>query len=173
MLPLLSRISVYFYDENNQSYRFNSRVSKYASGRSETIMVLAHTDKVEILPNRQHDRKDVRTPCNFVHVSVANVINGKHTEHKFYPSGKPLHGTMCDFSAGGCSFTTKFPPGDGEYIELSCILDGTIEDKMIGKVVNTNRDKDEPEVHVRFAKMPRASMNRIFAYVYSSGERGK
>lgn len=174
-LPLLAKVAVFYQASNGQSYRFSTRVRRYISLLNENRLMLYHTDSVRPLPNRSHDRKSIQAPANFTHVTVGNIVNGKQTEHKFYPSGKEVMGTMTDISAGGCSIMSRSPAKEGEYIEIKCILAGTSEDIMIGKVVRTH--KDDPNgptiMHIRFAKMSRTSMNRIFAYIYNYGEKRK
>lgn len=172
-MPLLSKLTVLFYQGNGQSYSFVTRISRYISAHTATLMMLRHTEKVRALPNRRHDRKQMRTPANFSRVTVANIVNGRHTEHRFYPSGKAFMATMLDISAGGCSLLTSTPVSEGEYIELSCIIVGNSEDTMIGKVVKLNpgEAKNTIIMHVRFAKMPRITLNRIFTYIYNYGER--
>ncbi len=172
-MPLLSKLTVLFYQGTGQSYSFVTRVSRYISAHTATLMMLRHTEKVRALPNRRHDRKQMRTPANFSRVTVANIVNGKHTEHRFYPSGKSFMATMLDISAGGCSLITATPVPEGEYIEISCIIAGNSEDTMIGKIVKLNpgEAKNTVIMHVRFAKMPRITLNRIFTYIYNYGER--
>ncbi len=172
-LPLLSKITVLFYAGTGQSYSFVTRITRYISAHTATLMILKHTEKVRALPNRRHDRKQMHTPANFSRVTVANIVNGRHTEHRFYPSGKAFMATMLDISAGGCSLLTTSPVPEGEYIEISCIIAGNSEDTMIGKVVRLNpgEAKNTTVMHIRFAKMPRTTMNRIFTYIYNYGER--
>lgn len=172
-MPLLSKLTVLFYMGNGQSYSFVTRVSRYISAQTATLMMLRHTEKVRALPNRRHDRKQMRTPANFSRVTVANIVNGRHTEHRFYPSGKAFMATLLDISAGGCSLITSTPVNEGEYVEINCIISGNSEDTMIGKVVKLNpgEAKNTIVMHVRFAKMPRVTLNRIFTYIYNYGER--
>lgn len=172
-IPLLSKITVLFYAGTGQSYSFTTRMSRYISASTATLMMLRHTEKVRALPSRRHNRKQMRTPANFSKVTVANIVNGRHTEHKFYPSGKAFMATMLDISSGGCSLLTANPISEGEYIEVNCIISGNTEDAMIGKVVKLNpgEAKNTMIMHIRFAKMPRVTLNRIFTYIYSYGDR--
>lgn len=172
-IPLLSKITVLFYAGTGQSYTFATRISRYISANTATLMMLRHTEKVRALPNRRHNRRQMRTPANFSRVTVANIVNGRHTEHKFYPSGKAFMATMLDISSGGCSLLTANPVPEGEYIEVNCIISGNTEDAMIGKVVKLNpgEAKNTMIMHIRFAKMPRVTLNRIFTYIYSYGDR--
>ncbi len=172
-MPILSKLTVLFYSGSGQSYSFSTRISRFISAHTATLMMLRHTEKVRALPNRRHNRKQVRTPANFSRVTVANIVNGRHTEHRFYPSGKAFLATMLDISAGGCSLVTATPVPEGEYVEINAIIVGSSEDSMIGKVVKLNpgEARGTTVMHIRFAKMPRVTLNRIFTYIYDYGER--
>lgn len=174
-LALSSRIKVFFYSETGESYQLESKVRKYVSSANETRMVIAHSDSIKALPNRNHVRKALSTPCLFNPVTVANIVNGKHTEHKYFPATKAFEGKILDISAGGCSIVTSTPIPVGEYLQIKCMLDGTNEDSMIAKSVkhHTVEGEDGTVMHIQFAKIPRASMNRIFAFIYNYGERAK
>lgn len=174
-LPLWSKVRILFYTRTGESYQVSGRILRYESGKNETMMLIAHTNSVKAFPNRRHDRKSIRTPCTISHVTVANVVSGKHTEHKFYPSPKKFPGKILDISSGGCSIETPTPQSTGEYISIECILEGKIEDTIIGKIIRMNPSVEPTEsvIHVQFAKMPRATMNRIFAYIYNYGDNRK
>lgn len=171
-LPIRMNIEVFFIGITGQSYRIKTKIIKYVSSRSKTYLLLKHTDSIDALPNRKHNRKIIKIPCTFSHVIVANIVNGKHTEHKFYPQAKTFKGTIEDVSAGGCSILTETPLPLDEYLEIKCMLVSGINDVIIGKVVKINEEETGQisTMHVKFAKMPRASMNRIFAIIYINGE---
>ncbi len=172
-IPVWSVQTVFFQSPTGQSYRFKARVRRYVSKMNENRILMYHSDSLKALPNRQHERREIRAPANFVHVNVANIVNGKQTEHRFYPNGKELMGTLIDISAGGCSIISPAPRPEGDYIEIKTIIDGTIEDTMIGKIIRCHKESasDDTIMHIRFAKMSRATMNRIFAYIYKYGEK--
>ena len=138
-------------------------------------MIIGHTDKITKLPNRSHERKAINLICLFSSVTAANIVNGKHTEHKFFPSGKYFEGEMLDISAGGCSITTRSPLGNGEYLLIKCMLDGKNEDSIIAKVVKRQPSDvaEKTTMHIQFAKIPRVSMNRVFTFIYNYGEKRK
>lgn len=171
-LPLWSRIGLFFNIPTGQSYSCTARILQYESAGTETHMVISHTDTLKSLPNRRHDRKDFSTDCSFVLVSVANVVTGKNTEHRFYPTGKPFPGTILDISAGGCSIKTPSPPAQNQYIQIECSLDAKSSDTMTGKIVRITPPEQgsDSTVHVQFAKLPRATMNRIFALIFNYGD---
>ncbi len=171
-LPRWSRIELFFSFDASLTYRCSARILEYESGIEENLMVLSHTDTLKPLPNRMHDRKSLLLDCTFRNVAVANVVNGKKTEHRFYPSGKEHPGALLDISAGGCSIKTPMPPPQNQYIEIQCNLDGKSDDTMVGKVISVHASERQGEfaVHVQFAKMPRVTMNRIFSLIYSSRE---
>ena len=171
-IPLWSKVKCLVTVRTGQSYQFNARIKKYESGKNETRLLLSHTNKVKALPNRRHDRKTFETACYFAHVTVANIVNGNHTEHKFYPSIKSVGGIILDISAGGCSIRTAEPLAQGEYIQIICNLQDKIEDRIIGKIKRLyHNDQDSASImHIQFAKMPRATLNRIFIYIYNEGE---
>lgn len=172
-LPIWSKARILFYTRAGQAYQFAGRILRYESGKNETMMMIAHTNSVKAFPNRRHDRKSIRTTCMYSHVTVANVVSGKHTEHKFYPSPKSFPGTIIDISSGGCSIEAATSVGIGEYISIRYILEGKTEDTLIGKVIRASPSKDPSitVIHIQFAKMPRAALNRIFSYIYNYGER--
>jgi len=171
-MPILAKIQVFFFSKSGQSYKLRTRLLRYEYGKSSTQMLLAHTDKVEALPARRHERKSFETACTFTHVNVQTVVNGRHSEHRFYPTDRSFTGTLADISAGGCSVHTHTPARVGEYIELRFKLSGRQEESAIGKVVKINEvaGRALQAMHVQFAKIPRASMNRIFTFVYNYGD---
>jgi hypothetical protein len=171
-LPLWSRITVFFYAGTGESYQLDTKIRRYESARNETRMVIAHTDTIKPLPNRNHVRKSLTIPCRFTPVTVANIVNGKHTEHKYYPSSRIFDGTLEDISAGGCSIATNAPIPVGEYAQITFKMDGINEDTIIVKIVKHRAVEDSPVtvMHIQFAKIPRASMNRIFSFIYNHGD---
>ncbi len=169
-LPLWSKVRVFFSSRSGQSYRFSSRILRFESGNNETRMIIGHAKSLQALPNRRHDRKVFETVCYFSLVNVANVVNGKHTEHKFYPSLKSFGGTIRDISVGGCSISTKTPLKQGEYIQIVCNLEKKIEEKIIGKIIRVLKAEGDPTMHIQFAKMSRSTMNRIFSYIFNYGD---
>jgi len=174
-LPLWTKVGLFFSIHTGQSYRCDARIIHYESSPGQTILMLSHTDSLKPLPNRQHNRKAFSCDCSITPVSVANIVNGKHTEHRFYPSGKDNPGTMNDISAGGCSIISPYTPAQNQYIQIQCSLDSKNADSMIGKVVRISSGDSEANaiLHIQFAKMPRATMNRIFALIFNYGELHK
>jgi hypothetical protein len=172
-LPIWSKVDLFFSTDNGQSYRCTTRILRYESGTRETYGIIAHTDSLKPLPNRQHERMEINLSCRFRHVRVANVVSGKQTIHKFYPEGTDYPATICDISAGGCSLKTLYPPQVKDYIEIQCTLDGKSPDTMTGKVINLadSGGSSGTVVHIKFAKMPRATMNRIFSLTLNLGDR--
>lgn len=172
-LPLWSKIGLFFSTDNGQSYQCTVRILRYESGTRETYGILSHTDSLRTLPSRRHERIRIDLSCRFRHVRVANVVNGRHTMHRFYPEGKEYSATIIDISAGGCSLQTLSSVADNEYIELQCSLDGKYADSMTGKVVSIEDAArgTGSVIHVKFAKMPRATMNRIFTLIFNFGDK--
>jgi c-di-GMP-binding flagellar brake protein YcgR len=174
-LPSGSRVKMFFYSGTGESYRLESKIRGYVSTPTSPRMIIGHTDKITKLPNRNHERKSLDMICLFSPVTAANVVNGKHTEHKFFTSGKTFEGEMLDISAGGCSIRTRSPIGNGEYLQIKCMLDGKNEDSIIAKVVKRQPSEEtgKTTMHIQFAKIPRVSMNRVFTFIYNYGEKGK
>ena len=174
-LPARSRVRIIFYTSGGQTYEFPGRILKYETVNNETRMILAHTAYITAFPNRLHDRKSFRTPCLFSHVTMKNMVTGRNAEHKFVVSTKAFAGTIRDISSGGCSIETAAVPPVGDYVSIKFILEKKIEDTAIGKIISINRtDKHrEAVMHIQFAKMPRASLNRIFSFIYNYGAQTK
>lgn len=171
-LPLWSTIDLFFYTKAGQSYRCSTRIIGYESGKGANMMLLGHTDRVNALPNRRHSRRNITTVCTFCHVTVETIINGKHSEHRYYPSNKFFDGSMNDISVGGCSLTTITPPKSGEYIQIEFSLTPDFQESVVGKIIKLNKIEGKTAIamHIQFVKMKRASMNRIFSYIYNYGE---
>ncbi len=172
-VPVGSKLKIFFYTPSNDSYQLMAKVKRYESAKNATLMLLTHSDSVSAMPSRNHERRAIDSPCTFSSVTVANVVNGKRTEHKFYPSGKPIAGTLQDISAGGCSVRTATPLNEGSYLELKCQLDSLNEEIIIAKTVKLHKAETDGEyvMHIQFAKIPRSTMNRIFSYIYDYGDR--
>lgn len=171
-LPLWTKVSIFFSTDSGQSYQCTARILRYESGTRETYGILSHTDSLKVLPSRRHERVRIDLNCRFRHVRVANVVNGRQTIHRFYPEGKEYNGTLSDISSGGCSLLTLSPLTHNEYIEIQCTLDGKYADTMTGKIVDIeDAARGTGSVgHVKFAKMPRATMNRIFTLIFNFGD---
>ncbi len=167
-LPIRSQLELFFTGAGGQSYRCKTKILQYRSHRTGTHFLLAHTDSVTALPNRKHDRKSIQVECTFCHVTVANVVNGKKTEHKFFPSKKTYPGLIHDISAGGCSISVSEQLPIGEYLQIQCILMPGNTDTIIGKVVRITGEvgTGDLNMHIQFAKMPRVTMNRIYSIIY-------
>jgi c-di-GMP-binding flagellar brake protein YcgR len=173
-LPTGTKMSAFFTSKHEHSYRFETKILQYESDTGFSRMVLAHSDQIELMPDRRHDRKEIHKECKFSPVTVADVVSGKKTEHKFFPSPKTFDGTLLDISAGGCSLQSVMQLKVGEYLQIQCILEEDIEETIVGKIVRLHRETPDSAtvMHVQFAKMSRGTMNRIFAYIYY-GERSK
>ncbi len=171
-LPPWSPIDLFFYTKSGQSYKCTTRVSGYETGKGSNLMLMAHTDRIIALPNRKHTRRSLDTACKFCHVAVETVINGRNSEHRFYPSNRNFDGSINDISVGGCSLTTLTPPKVGEYIQIEFSMDESQTEAIVGKIVKLNKidGKTAIAMHVQFVKMKRATMNRIFSYIYNYGD---
>lgn len=171
-LPIRTKVGLFFTTETDQSYTCTSRIVRYESGSRETYGIIAHSDSLTALPNRKHDRLEFELSCTFQQVKVANIINGKQTVHKFYPEGRGYSGIILDISAGGCSMQTPHPPAQNTYIQIQCSLNAKSSDTMTGKIININDASRGTGslMHIKFAKMPRATMNRIFSLIFNFGD---
>jgi c-di-GMP-binding flagellar brake protein YcgR len=167
-----TKLDVFFAAKNGPNYRFETKIARDETEGNGSRMILAHTDSVERMPDRRHDRKDFRKEAFFSTVTVANVVSGKKTEHKFFPSPKIFNGTILDISAGGCSIQSAMIRPIGEYMQIQCILKQDTEETIIGKVVRLHQNTPDGDtvMHIQFAKMPRATMNRIFNFIYYGDE---
>lgn len=173
LVPVGAKVNAFFIAGTGDSYQLETKVRRYE--RDNARMMLTHADSMKALPNRSHERKTIDIPCSFNPVTVANIVNGKRTEHRFYPLNKTFTGILMDISAGGCSISTATPLENGEYLQIQCTLDGKNEETIIAKTVKRHNSEVEgvTVMHIQFAKIPRASMNRVFSFIYNYGEHPK
>ena len=66
----------------------------------------------------------------------------------------------------------RSPPAQNDYIEIQCSLDRKSSDTMTGKVISIGDASHGTGflIHIKFAKMPRATMNRIFSLIFNFGD---
>lgn len=172
-LPVFTKIEIFFTaGTNNQSYRFRSRVVRYIADENTTRLLISHSKQLEALPIRKHERRTVTMDCSFSTVQVANVVNGKQTMHKFFPSKKSANGQLTEISVGGCSISAAQPLAMHSYLQIQCRLDGNLDDTMIGKVIRLSGEASDGSqtMHIQFVQLPRITMNRIFAFIYNHGD---
>jgi c-di-GMP-binding flagellar brake protein YcgR len=161
-----TKLTCYFYGKGRQGYQFETRVAGWELVGSREVMVIAHSEGVKALPARRHQRKEMRAPCTFYHVSVSTEkVRGK-PKQKAKVEKIPYPGMLSDISAGGLGIQSANPLPAGGFVKIEFDTGNGIQ-SAFGKVVRMNKLRTTGGVmHIQFVKITRRSLNAILSYVY-------
>lgn len=162
-----AKVQLSFYAKSSQGYRFETRVLGVTDTPRGPALQLAHSDKVQSLPNRRHKRRQTHLSCFFSLVRVEERLVGKKLEKKTVVDDRRSLGTIMDISAGGCSIKSAAALSSGVFlrIEFDDNHDRTLA--ALGRIVRTNRTGAMGGImHIQYVKLPRKTLNGIYAMVY-------
>lgn len=167
-LQQYAKIEVFFsVVQFNQSYRFQTKLLEYITDSNTTRMLLSHSNSLQVLALRKHERKTLELQCTISLVKIANIVNGKETKHKYFPLRESFKGLITDISLGGCTIITSKMIPTNTYIQITTSIDSLNEDRMIGRIVRLSQENSNSIMHISFVQMPRISLNRVFSLFFT------
>jgi c-di-GMP-binding flagellar brake protein YcgR len=155
-------------NESEKMYTFDSRVVGVSRSKGVTSLLIAHSDQIEQIQNRQYPRRTSDRPVFFWPVAVVTVGTGKQQKRQAVISNQRRgYGRLEDISAGGCAIRTTGPLKAGTLIKIQFETPDGTRLAVFGKVLSTDRGRARYMVmHVKFTRVSRKNLNKIQAYVY-------
>jgi c-di-GMP-binding flagellar brake protein YcgR len=163
-----TRLSVYFWRENDAGYSFTSKVLGYDTVKGTSCILIQHGKALRREQRRRGRRKQILRACFYYPIKVVEVGEGRRSEKK---ASVETHlralGTVVDLSAGGCGVQSISPFEPGRLIMIEFDIDKKAPIRAFGKVKRIRRLKGKGGImHVQFTQVTRQYLNRIRSFVY-------
>jgi c-di-GMP-binding flagellar brake protein YcgR len=166
-LPRGAKVQLSFYSKSSQGYRMESRVMSTIDTPRGPALQLAHSEKIEALPNRRFKRKQTHISCFFSLVRIEQRQIGRKIEKKTVVDDRRSLGTILDISAGGCAIKSAAALPPGNYIKIEFDDEHDRSHAALGRVIRTNKTGAIGGImHIQFIKIPRKTLNAINALVF-------
>ena len=166
-LPRGAKVQLSFYSKSSQGYRMESRVIATLDTPRGPALQLAHSEKIEALPNRRYKRKQTHISCFFSLVRIEQRQVGRKIEKKTLVDDRRSLGTILDISAGGCAIKSAAALPPGNYLKIEFDDDHDRSHAALGRVIRTNKTGGIGGImHIQFVKIPRKTLNTINALVF-------
>ncbi|MGP1587999.1 MAG: PilZ domain-containing protein [Treponemataceae bacterium] len=166
-IPVLEKISVIFSSKSNSiGYKVSTRIIRYQT-RIEKEILVAHSNKIEVLHKRNQGRFMLNSKCEFHAVKLEKKSKTKGTSTAYEVMDKSHSGKIVDICSNGCSLLTDLPIKKDQYIQLKFYLEKDFLSEVIGAIVNTEFDKYTKMyiLHINFVNISTGIKNRINALV--------
>ena len=85
---------------------------------------------------------------------------------KMFVNKQQCNGTMTDISIGGCSIKTRVVVNRSQVLKVEFAKQDDTVIAALGEVVRTSKSGASTNLHIKFLKIPRKSLNAINALVY-------
>jgi c-di-GMP-binding flagellar brake protein YcgR len=163
-----TRLSVYFWRENDAGYSFGSKVLGYDTVKGIASVLIQHGKALRREQRRRGSRKQIMRACFYYPIKVIETGEGRRTEKKAsVESQLRALGTVVDLSAGGCAIQSMNPFEPGNLVMIEFDIDKKAPIRAFGKVKRVRRLKGRGGVmHVMFTRVTRQYLNRIRGFVY-------
>jgi len=166
-LPRGAKVQLSFYSKSSQGYRMESRVIATLDTPRGPALQLAHSEKIEALPNRRYKRKQTHISCFFSLVRIEQRQVGRKIEKKTLVDDRRSLGHILDISAGGCAIKSAAALPPGNYLKIEFDDDHDRSHAALGRVIRTNKTGGIGGImHIQFVKIPRKTLNTINALVF-------
>jgi len=166
-LPRGAKVQLSFYSKSSQGYRMESRVMSTIDTPRGPALQLAHSEKIEALPNRRFKRKQTHISCFFSLVRIEQRQIGRKIEKKTVVDDRRSLGTILDISAGGCAIKSAAALPPGNYVKIEFDDEHDRSHAALGRVIRTNKTGAIGGImHIQFIKIPRKTLNAINALVF-------
>ncbi|MFZ5367096.1 MAG: PilZ domain-containing protein [Spirochaetota bacterium] len=166
-LPRGAKVQLSFYSKSSQGYRMESRVISTIDTPRGPALQLAHSEKIEALPNRRFKRKQTHISCFFSLVRIEQRQIGRKIEKKTVVDDRRSLGTILDISAGGCAIKSAAALPPGNYVKIEFDDEHDRSHAALGRVIRTNKTGAIGGImHIQFIKIPRKTLNAINALVF-------
>jgi c-di-GMP-binding flagellar brake protein YcgR len=163
-----TKLSVYFWRENDAGYAFLSKVLGYDTVKGISCVLIQHSKTLRREQRRKSRRRELLRACFFYPIKIVESGQGRNPERKanVEQSLRTL-GTVVDLSAGGCAIQTLNPFEKGKLVMIEFDIDRKAPIRAFGKVMSVKKQKGRGgDMHVRFTNVTRQYLNRICAFVY-------
>ncbi|MBN2050831.1 MAG: PilZ domain-containing protein [Spirochaetales bacterium] len=163
-----TKLNVFFWKSNGQSYSFLTKVAGYNALKGTTCLLLQHSNAVKQAHQRRYRRKTLERPTYFYPVRILTMGTGRKQEKKaFVETKNGALGTILDISAGGCAVKTSYPLLKGSLIKVEFETEKQKSVAAFGKVKNMTRAQPVGGImNIMFTRLSRKNLNTINAYIY-------
>jgi c-di-GMP-binding flagellar brake protein YcgR len=163
-----TKLSVYFWRENDAGYSFPSKVLGYDTVKGVPCVLIQHGKALRREQRRRARRKPIMRACFYYPIRITESGFGRKTEKKATVELQLRGlGTVVDLSAGGCAIQAMSPFEPGELIMIEFDIDKKAPIRAFGKVKRVRRLKGRGGImHVMFTRVTRQYLNRIRSFVY-------
>ena len=163
-----TRLSVYFWRDNDAGYSFGSKVLGYDTIKGVSSVLIQHSKTLRKEQRRRNRRRELMRPCFYYPIRISETGQGRRTERKaIVEQNMRTLGTVVDLSGGGCAVQTLNPFDKGKLVMIEFDIDKKAPIRAFGKVMHIHRQKGRGGVmHVMFTRVTRRYLNRISEFVY-------
>jgi c-di-GMP-binding flagellar brake protein YcgR len=163
-----TRLSVYFWRDNDAGYSFASKVLGYDTIKGVSSVLIQHSKTLRKEQRRRSRRRELMRPCFYYPIKITETGQGRKAERKaVVEQNMRTLGTVVDLSGGGCAVQTLNPFDKGKLVMIEFDIDKKAPIRAFGKVMHIHRQKGRGGVmHVMFTRVTRRYLNRISEFVY-------
>ncbi len=163
-----TKLSVYFWRENDAGYSFASKVLGYDTVKGVPCVLIQHGKALRREQRRRARRKAIMRACFFYPIRIVETGPGRKAEKRATVELQlRALGTVVDLSAGGCAIQAMSPFEPGALVMIEFDIDKKAPIRAFGKVKRVRRLQGRGGVmHVMFTRVTRQYLNRIRSFVY-------
>lgn len=163
-----SPLKVKAVSDQGQVYQFTSRVLGYGVHRKTPVMYIDHTQKMQKVQNRRHQRRDLDVPVYLFPVSVVTSGKGKKAKRSAVVNKEQRRlGRMIDLSAGGCAVQSRMPLAATALVRVDFQTEDRTMITVYGKVLRLEQAGYQGGImRIKFTRVSREHVNRIQSFVY-------
>jgi len=163
-----TKLSVYFWRENDAGYSFESKVLGYDTVKGVPSVLVQHSRTLRRSQRRASRRRELMRPCFYYPIKIVETGTGRKVERKAtVEQNLRTLGTIVDLSSGGCAIQTLNPFDRGKLVMVEFEIDRAAGVRAFGKVMHVHRQPGRGGVmHVKFTRVTNQHLNRISEFVY-------
>jgi c-di-GMP-binding flagellar brake protein YcgR len=163
-----TKLSVYFWRENDAGYSFPSKVLGYDTVKGVACVLIQHGKALRREQRRRARRKPIMRACFYYPIRITETGPGRRAEKRATVELQlRALGTVVDLSAGGCAVQAMSPFEPGGLVMIEFDIDKKAPIRAFGKVKRVRRLKGRGGImHVMFTRVTRQYLNRIRSFVY-------
>ncbi len=163
-----TKVSVYFWRDNDAGYTFVSKVLGYDTVKGVSSVLIQHSKTLRREQRRRSRRREIMRACFYYPIKIVETGQGRKAERKAsVEQNMRTLGTVVDLSAGGCAIQAMSPFDKGKLVMVEFDIDRKAPIRAFGKVMHIHRQKGRGGImHVMFTRVTRQYLNRISEFVY-------
>jgi c-di-GMP-binding flagellar brake protein YcgR len=163
-----TRLSVYFWRDNDAGYSFGSKILGYDTVKGVPSILIQHSRTLSREQRRRNRRRELMAACYYYPIRIVETGQGRKAERKaVVEQSLRTLGTLVDLSMGGCRIQTTNPLEKGKLVMVEFGLERRAPVRAFGKVMHFHRQRGRGgSMHVMFTRVTRAHLNRISEFVY-------